>query len=127
MRGFRTRHLMAALMSLAWAGATAQISSVLIEACSMLEPAAKRVECLQKANEASRPARPAPSAPQSYASQGGYLQPGVMPAAPARAAPQPGLTPNTSYALPNGDVCHVGPRGGTYTITKSGRKNYSGC
>jgi hypothetical protein len=24
-------------------------------------------------------------------------------------------------------VCHVGPRGGTYTITSSGRKNYNGC
>lgn len=24
-------------------------------------------------------------------------------------------------------TCHVGPRGGTYTITPSGRKNYSGC
>jgi hypothetical protein len=23
--------------------------------------------------------------------------------------------------------CHVGPRGGTYTITASGRKNYDGC
>ena len=23
--------------------------------------------------------------------------------------------------------CYVGPRGGTYTITASGRKNYSGC
>lgn len=28
-------------------------------------------------------------------------------------------------ALPPG--CYVGPRGGAYTITKSGRKNYSGC
>lgn len=28
-------------------------------------------------------------------------------------------------ALPSG--CYVGPRGGTYTITKSGRKNYGGC
>lgn len=28
-------------------------------------------------------------------------------------------------SLPPG--CFVGPRGGTYTITKSGRKNYSGC
>ena len=26
-----------------------------------------------------------------------------------------------------GPTCHVGPRGGTYTITASGRKNYSGC
>jgi hypothetical protein len=24
-------------------------------------------------------------------------------------------------------TCHVGPRGGTYTITASGRKNYGGC
>ncbi|WP_157271443.1 YHYH domain-containing protein [Azohydromonas aeria] len=24
-------------------------------------------------------------------------------------------------------TCHVGPRGGTYTITASGRKNYAGC
>lgn len=24
-------------------------------------------------------------------------------------------------------TCHVGPRGGTYTITPSGRKNYNGC
>lgn len=31
----------------------------------------------------------------------------------------------TQRALPPG--CYVGPRGGTYTITKSGRKNYSGC
>ncbi|MBW3245861.1 hypothetical protein KUV57_24850 [Epibacterium sp. DP7N7-1] len=23
--------------------------------------------------------------------------------------------------------CYVGPRGGTYTITSSGRKNYGGC
>lgn len=26
-----------------------------------------------------------------------------------------------------GPTCHVGPRGGTYTITKSGKKNYRGC
>ena len=24
-------------------------------------------------------------------------------------------------------TCYVGPRGGAYTITASGRKNYSGC
>lgn len=29
------------------------------------------------------------------------------------------------HALPPG--CYVGPRGGTYTMTKSGRKSYSGC
>ena len=40
--------------------------------------------------------------------------------APARAT--------QSYAAPvGGPTCYVGPRGGTYTITKSGRKNYGGC
>jgi len=24
-------------------------------------------------------------------------------------------------------TCYIGPKGGTYTITPSGRKNYSGC
>ncbi|WP_238446614.1 YHYH domain-containing protein [Azohydromonas australica] len=30
-------------------------------------------------------------------------------------------------ASPGSPTCHVGPRGGTYTITSSGRKNYAGC
>ncbi|WP_096698294.1 YHYH domain-containing protein [Polaromonas sp. AER18D-145] len=38
-------------------------------------------------------------------------------AAPRQAAP----------AQSSGQTCYVGPRGGTYTITKSGRKNYAGC
>ena len=33
----------------------------------------------------------------------------------------------TPPSNPGRPTCHVGPRGGTYTITKSGRKNYSGC
>lgn len=28
---------------------------------------------------------------------------------------------------PGRPTCYTGPRGGTYTITASGRKNYSGC
>lgn len=39
-------------------------------------------------------------------------------------------TPTPSQATPvqsGGHTCYVGPRGGTYTITKSGRKNYAGC
>jgi hypothetical protein len=48
---------------------------------------------------------------------------------------------SASLATPNGtakrappsagsadsQTCYTGPRGGTYTITKSGRKNYKGC
>ncbi len=30
-------------------------------------------------------------------------------------------------AAPARPTCYVGPRGGTYTITASGRKNYGGC
>lgn len=36
----------------------------------------------------------------------------------ARTAP---TAPNAS------DVCHTGPKGGTYTITSGGHKNYAGC
>lgn len=35
------------------------------------------------------------------------------------------FSPPASRSLPSG--CYVGPRGGTYTLTKSGRKNYGGC
>ncbi|WP_081499647.1 YHYH domain-containing protein [Polaromonas sp. CF318] len=44
--------------------------------------------------------------------------PSTAPSAPAQAAPP---------AKGGGPTCYVGPRGGTYTITKSGRKNYAGC
>ena len=29
--------------------------------------------------------------------------------------------------VPGSPTCHVGPRGGTYTITANGRKNYADC
>ena len=32
-----------------------------------------------------------------------------------------------ALATSGGKACHTGPRGGTYTITSSGGKNYSGC
>ncbi|PLP96809.1 YHYH domain-containing protein [Cupriavidus pauculus] len=32
----------------------------------------------------------------------------------------------STRSLP-GPTCYTGPRGGTYTITASGRKNYGGC
>jgi hypothetical protein len=38
-------------------------------------------------------------------------------------------TPSTAREAPtsSGQTCFVGPRGGTYTITRSGKKNYGGC
>jgi len=43
----------------------------------------------------------------------------VKPKAPAAALVPPPVV--------GGPTCYVGPRGGTYTITESGRKNYAGC
>ncbi|MBP0639119.1 YHYH domain-containing protein [Cupriavidus sp. AcVe19-6a] len=33
----------------------------------------------------------------------------------------------SNRSAPPGQKCYVGPRGGTYTLTASGRKNYGGC
>jgi hypothetical protein len=36
-------------------------------------------------------------------------------------------TPQRVAPSPASPTCYVGPRGGTYTLTPSGRKNYAGC
>lgn len=53
------------------------------------------------------------------------IAPPVQP--PAVKSGQTALGPDKAAALPNGKTCFVGPRGGTYTITASGKKNYGGC
>ena len=104
------------LVSLAMLGfsAHAQVPAILLEACSAMEPATKRMECLRAANNSS-------------VSSGGSLsglQGGASALAPPTRAP---VTRAVSSAGLSGSTCYVGPRGGTYTITASGRKNYSGC
>lgn len=61
-----------------------------------------------------------------------HRAPSVGPATTTRgAAPTapPGTTaqPLTAQPRPVTPTCYTGPRGGTYTITASGRKNYGGC
>lgn len=98
--------------------ATAQVPAVLLEACNSLEPAAKRLECLRAANQK------APSGPGSSAPQSAHRPPAQSPTANTyNFAP----APNGNYSSPSGKTCYTGPRGGTYTITKSGKKNYGGC
>ncbi|WP_139146995.1 hypothetical protein [Hydrogenophaga sp. PML113] len=98
--------------------ALAQVPAILLEACSQLEPASKRVECLKAANGQTQ-ARSNSLAPHpAYAAPARPTSPSAAQFAPA---------PNTSYTSPSGKTCYVGPRGGTYTITKSGKKNYGGC
>lgn len=49
-----------------------------------------------------------------------------LPAPGAGYAAPPPLSRPRSHSV-GGQTCFVGPRGGTYTITKSGKKNYGGC
>ena len=92
--------------------AFAQIPPILLEACSQMEPASKRSECLRAANQQSVGGTVAPVRAGGYASSSQSLV----------SSESGGARPTSS-----GATCYVGPRGGTYTITKSGRKNYGGC
>lgn len=47
-------------------------------------------------------------------------RPAQVEAAPAQAA-------SSVMRSPAAPTCYTGPRGGTYTLTKSGKKNYNGC
>jgi hypothetical protein len=47
--------------------------------------------------------------------------------APAAKPAQKPVEPSNATGNPSGPTCYTGPRGGTYMITPSGRKNYSGC
>ena len=43
-------------------------------------------------------------------------------------ATTPPVTPiTTTTSTPTDRICYVGPRGGTYTLTANGNKNYGGC
>lgn len=110
-----TRIILGALLAIVTGACVAQVPAVLLEACNSMEPASKRLECLRAANhngQATPAAQPVYRAPAPSPSANSY-----------NFAP----TPNNSYTAPGGKTCYVGPRGGTYTITKSGKKNYGGC
>lgn len=101
--------------------AFAQTPHILLEACDAMEPATKRLECLRAASGVSAGragASRSATAPQSIYSP--------ATTAPRSAMPSTAAISGSSYTV-GGRTCYVGPRGGTYTITASGRKNYSGC
>jgi hypothetical protein len=112
------QHYMAMLLGLLVGVASAQVPTVLLEACNALEPASKRLECLRAANQSTQPGSSGAASHPAY-----RPSPQTPPANTYNFAPKP----NTSYSAPSGKTCFVGPRGGTYTITKSGKKNYGGC
>ena len=47
--------------------------------------------------------------------------------APVAKPAQKPVEPSSATGDPSGPTCYTGPRGGTYTITPSGRKNYLTC
>lgn len=101
--------------------ALAQTPHILLEACNAMEPASKRLECLRAArgtSGGSAGANRSATAPQSIYSPAAT--------APRSTMPSTAATSRNSYSA-GGRTCYVGPRSGTYTITASGRKNYSGC
>lgn len=89
--------------------ALAQPPGILLEACNQMEPANKRLECLRAATSVV-PRSPAPQALAGATSARSF---------------SPSTTRTTPHA--SSQTCFVGPRGGTYTITASGKKNYGGC
>ena len=98
---------------------TAQASTppILLEACNLFDDRAKRLECLRAANGQT------PSA-QTRQTPAQTATPNAL--AGFHSAPSPSRSQAASRSS-GGATCYTGPRGGTYTITASGRKNYNGC
>ena len=90
---------------------------ILLEACNLLDAAPKRLECLRAATRLNQTEPHFNAQPSTSAPLAAYSAP------PATKAAKSSVRPATS----SGATCYVGPRGGTYTITASGRKNYGGC
>ena len=115
MKAFRRLAVLAA--SVLWSTLLhAEVAPILLEACNAMQPATKRMECLRAANAVRQDAGPAYRG--STTPQAVFI------------APQATKTSRVTSAAPRstgGQTCYTGPRGGTYTITASGRKNYSGC
>lgn len=90
---------------------------ILLEACNLFDAAPKRLECLRAATRMNQTEPQFNAQPSTPAPLAAYSAP------PAPKAAKSSTRPATS----SGATCYVGPRGGTYTITASGRKNYGGC
>ncbi|WP_416234772.1 YHYH domain-containing protein [Paucibacter sp. PLA-PC-4] len=59
-----------------------------------------------------------------------HRAPAVLPVQKATAQQALDAPPSVSVTAPSraaGATCYTGPRGGTYTLTASGKKNYGGC
>lgn len=108
--------ILGAAMAISVVAAQAAIPAILLEACNSFDQADKRMECLKAANRSEQSNSRANAGIPMSAAQSAYAAPSHL------TSPRAASTRNSS-----GSTCYTGPRGGTYTITASGRKNYSGC
>ena len=127
----KVMNLLGLWVATAACAAQASTPPILLEACNLFDDRGKRLECLRAANAvestpashgatSQRTSSPtstrayAPATPNSLA---------AFDSPPTRTAKQRSTATRSS----GGATCYTGPRGGTYTITASGRKNYGGC
>ena len=120
---------------MACAAAQAGTASILLEACNLFDERDKRLECLRAANglgagtsagqspsRSTRPEAARAATPNTLADFDG------TPGTARRSSGSHKATSAPGPARTNGGAtCYTGPRGGTYTITASGRKNCGGC
>jgi len=81
------------------------------------------------------PSPPPPPATPAAQSQAPFVTPGEMALSPSRSAQKAWEAAaeariseySQQQNLGGSSSCYTGPRGGTYTLTRSGKKNYGGC
>lgn len=95
--------------------AHAEIAPILLEACNLFPEAGKRMQCLRAAEQSPR------------ANGGSTQQRSLSAAADSSSGADSPAFKQSSRRSGGGATCYTGPRGGTYTLTPSGRKNYNGC
>ena len=100
---------------------------ILLEACNLFDSPSKRMQCLRAATQSSGPPAQlaSPAANERAAPLSAYS---AVPSRPAQPAYSPPTRSATGSSCSTGSsTCYVGPRGGTYTLTRNGKKNYGGC
>lgn len=110
------KRLFIALAVVASPLAQAEVAPILVEACNLFQLPGKRAQCLRAAEQS------ATSTTNSTGQQRNFAASSVRNSASSSAAAKASTARSSG-----GATCYTGPRGGTYTITASGRKNYNGC
>lgn len=91
------------------------------EPCDEIDELSRQVTTLPAKSLDRGPVRIAPD----YNSLGAGRSSEASTVGPSGSPPRTGSSASANSSSPS--PCYVGPKGGRYTITKSGKKNYNGC